>query len=118
MPKRKPYLTIYLSEDERQRIIGLADQAGLPVSRFVKRVCLAHEVRSVVDQQAVLALLQCKGDLGRLGGLFKMHLSEPSESPDWHTELRMLLRNIETSHRAMAKQFAELAQALLRGKKQ
>ena len=48
-PKKKPYLTVYLSEDERQRIIMLAGKVGLPVSSFMKKVCLAQEVRSTVD---------------------------------------------------------------------
>jgi len=114
MPKNKPYLTVYLSEDERQKIIGLAGKAGLPVSRFIKRVCLGQEVRSTVDQQAVLALLHSKGDLGRLGGLLKLHLAEARQAEPWHEDLRALLRQMEAKQRELAAGFDLVVQALLK----
>jgi hypothetical protein len=117
MTNKRRFIKTYLNEDEYQAITREARKTGLSNSKYVKRVCLPHEVRSVVDQRAVLALLQCKGDLGRLGGLLKMHLSEPGESQGWHVELRLLLRSIEASHKSMTKQFEELAQTLLQGKK-
>ena len=116
MPKKKPYLTVYLSEEERQRITGLAGKAGLPVSSFMKKVCLAQEVRSTVDHQAVLALLQSKGDLGRLGGLLKHHLIDQGHTGQWHEDLRSLLRRIEFSQRELVAQFDQVAKSLLRGK--
>ncbi|MDL2226426.1 hypothetical protein LJB86_02075 [Deltaproteobacteria bacterium OttesenSCG-928-M10] len=117
MAEKRRFIKTYLNEDEYQAITREARKTGLSNSKYVKRVCLPHEVRSVVDQRAVLALLQCKGDLGRLGGLLKMHLSEPGESQEWHVELRLLLRSIEASHKSMTRQFEELTQTLLQGKK-
>lgn len=118
MVNKRRFIKTYLSEDEYQAITREARKAGLSNSKYVKRVCLPHEVRSVVDQRAVLALLQCKGDLGRLGGLLKMHLSEPGENREWHYELRLLLKSIDAAHKTMSKQFEELSLTLLKGKKQ
>ena len=117
MPNRKPYLTVYLTVEEQAHIKRLAGQAGLSISRFVKAVCLAHEVRSIVDQQAVLALLQSKGDLGRLGGLLKQHLSDHGASEPWHEDLRGLLKRIEVAQREMLRDFRLVSANYLKGMK-
>ena len=117
MPKRKPYLTVYLTEEEQAQIKGLAGQAGLSTSRFVKAVCLGQEVKSIVDQQAVLTLLQSKGDLGRLGGLLKHHLSNTEVSEDWHEQLRGLLKRIEGAQRELLRDFRLVSASYLKGMK-
>ena len=117
MPKKKPYLTVYLSEDERQQITGLAGKASLPVSRFVKRVCLGQEVRSTVDQEAVLALLHSKADLGRLGGLIKLHLTEVGRTEQWYYDLRNLLRRVEAKQVELAAGFDQVVKSLLQRKR-
>lgn len=117
MPKKKPYLTVYLSEDEQAQVAGLASRAGLSISKFVKSVVLAHEVRSIVDQQAVLALLHSKADLGRLGGVLKHHLSETGGVEGWHDDLRRLLRQIEASQRELVRDFKAIINAYAKGRK-
>ena len=116
MPKKKPYLTVYLSEDERQQIIRLAAKASLPVSRFVKRVCLGQEVRSTVDQEAVLALLHSKADLGRLGGLLKLHLTDVERTEQWHQDLRNTLRRVEAKQAELTAGCDQLVKSLLQRK--
>ncbi len=103
MPKNKPYLTVYLSVDERKRITEKAAKAKLSVSAFARRVCLGQELNSLIDLEAVLLVKNSKADLGRLGGLLKKHLSETGGSEDWHQELRGLLRSIEYSQRKLTK---------------
>lgn len=111
MPK-KPYLTVYLSADEHERITEKAAKAGLSVSAFAKRVCLAHEVNSILDLEAVLLVKNSKADLGRLGGLLKQHLSETGGTEDWHQELRGLLRSLEYSQRKLAKECEGITKTL------
>jgi len=72
-PNRKAVKT-YLTPDEYGQVAAMADQAGLSISTFVKRVCLGQELRTKTDQQAVLALIKTNADPWRLGGLFKKHL--------------------------------------------
>jgi len=76
MSKCKPYLTVYVSPEEYAQVSAQAERASLSISAFVKAICLGHEIKSTVDQDAVLALAKINGDLGRLGGLLKMALSE------------------------------------------
>lgn len=118
MPKKRPYITAYLNEDEYAQVAGQAAQTGLSISAFVKRVCLAQEVRGTVDQRAALTLLQSKGDLGRLGGLLKQHLAVADRREIWHEDLRRLLRMIEAAQLNLTNDFKAVAKSLLQGKKE
>jgi hypothetical protein len=76
MPSRKAVLKVYLTEDEMNQIADHAGRAGLSLSTFCKRVCLGCEVKSLMDQKAMLELVRIGGNFGRLGGLLKLSLSE------------------------------------------
>lgn len=100
MPSRKRFVKAYLDDADYDRVAAMAGQAGLSISKFVARVCLAQEIKSTVDQKAVLALLKSNADLGRLGGVIKYHLSTTPESGySWRAELRATLKFIEASKR-------------------
>jgi len=115
MPTTKPHVKAYLSTEEYALVAAMASQAGLSISNFVRQVCLAQEVRSLVDKEAVLALLRTKADLGRLGGLLKMHLSETGGGEAWSEDLRLLLRTIEYSQRELVRDFRLVAEIYARG---
>lgn len=66
----------YMTSEEYEHVKKMAGNARLSVSAFVKMVCLGIEVKSVADQAAILELAKVGADLGRLGGLFKLALSE------------------------------------------
>ena len=107
MPSSKKRITTYVTDKEYQQVADSAAKARLSVSTFVKRVCLGHKVPSAVDHQAILALTKANADLGRLGGLFKMFLSE-GKAGQHADELRVTLRQIEESKDAVVKQFDNL----------
>jgi hypothetical protein len=66
----------YLTAEEYEKIQALAESYGTSVSCYVKNVCLSKKMKSTIDQKAVLDLLKVAGDLGRLGGLFKLGLNQ------------------------------------------
>jgi hypothetical protein len=76
MPSRKAVLKVYLTEEEMNQIADHAGRAGLSLSTFCKRVCLGYEIKSLVDQKAMLELVRIGGNFGRLGGLLKHFLGE------------------------------------------
>ena len=117
MPTKKPYIKAYLTVDEQAQVAAKAKQARLSISKFITAVCLAQEVRSTVDQQAVLALLHSKGDLGRLGGLLKHQLAETPHNKTWRGDLRALLRQVEACQKELAAGFDQVAQSLLKRKR-
>lgn len=92
MPSKKAVIKTYLTADEQAQMFASASKAGLSLSTFVKRVCLGHSVESVVDAEAVLAMLKVNADLGRLGGLFKAYLAEADRNT---FAVRKLLHDIE-----------------------
>ena len=52
-----------------------AAQCGLPVAAYLRTLGLQHQPKTVLDGDAVLELARINGDLGRLGGLLKMWLT-------------------------------------------
>lgn len=111
----KKTIKAYLTTDEHQRLTESAAKAGLSVSTFVKRVCLSHNVHSTVDHQAVLSLIRANADLGRLGGLFKMFLSE-GKAGQHAEELRATLRSIEAAKDQITKEYNTVIREFTRKK--
>jgi len=107
MPSKLKAVKTYLTQGEYDQVAASAVQAGVSVSTFIKRVCTGQAIRSTVDQQAVLALLKANADLGRLGGLFKMALSDGLGNAG---ELRPILREIEQSQKQVARQVGKVAE--------
>ncbi len=103
----------YLTPDEYREVARSATNAGLSVSTFVKRICLAQTVRSIVDHQAVLVLAKANADMGRLGGLFKMFLSE-GRAGQHADELRAVFRSIETTKDQLARDYEAVARGFSR----
>jgi len=102
MPSKKAVLKTYLTPDEYERIQESADRAGLSLSTFAKRVCLGQPVPSLEKQHTRRDLLRINVDLGRLGGLFKLCLSEKGASTQaLHQEVRRVLREIEARQREL-----------------
>ena len=82
----------YLTPEEYKALTALAGQARLSISKFVRAACLGVEIKSAVNQEAVLAMLKVNGDLGRLGGLLKMALGEKAIDRKPGNELLEALR--------------------------
>jgi hypothetical protein len=94
MPSRKQRITVYLEPEAYSWIQENANRAGISMSAFCKRVCTGSPVQSMEHRQAVKDILKASGDLGRLGGLFKLALSSVPEGADRMT-LQRLLREID-----------------------
>lgn len=73
--KRSKLITIRVSEMELELLKKQAQLHSLSVSNFLRKLGTNHIVNSTIDQQAIRELLNVAGDLGRLGGLFKLWLS-------------------------------------------
>ena len=90
MPSKKHVLKVYLSQQEFGEVQASAVRAGLSLSTFGKRVCLGYTVPSLEHQEARLELRRLKGDLGRLGGLFKQALANGADRQTVHKLLHEL----------------------------
>ena len=97
MPSKKQRITVYLEPEEYSRIQASAQRAGISLSTFCKRVCLGMGVPSMEHKQTVKDILKANADLGRLGGLLKLALSEGGDK----ITLPRLLREIEAGQNAL-----------------
>lgn len=97
MPTKKLTLWCYVDNEEHALISASAEQAGLSRSTYIKRICLGQPTPSLEKQKLRRELFKLNADLGRLGGLFKLCLSE-KDGPfvALHQEVRRMLREIET----------------------
>ena len=107
MPSKKLRLTVYLSPEEHAAITASASRAGISLSTFAKRVCTGMAVPSLEHRLAVKDMLKANADLARLGGLFKLALSENPEGND-RFMLQKLLRDIEASQRELKASIARV----------
>lgn len=114
VPKnRKDYqpIKVYCFPDERESIEQQAQSTGLSKSSYLLRVGMGYPIRSIVDHHQVEELVKINGDLGRLGGLLKLWLSNGKPAPgiDART-IREMLKKIDR----MQDQMLALMQRVLR----
>lgn len=74
-------IKVYCFPDERQTIEQQARSTGLSKSSYLLRVGMGYPIRSIVDHHQVEELVKINGDLGRLGGLLKLWLSNGKPAP-------------------------------------
>ena len=97
MPSKKLRITMYLAPEEYSQIAESAERAGISLSTFARRVCLGMEVPSMEHRQAVRDILKANVDLGRLGGLLKLALSEGGDP----FTLKRMLADIDNGQRGL-----------------
>lgn len=98
---RDKLLTIKVTTEEKVALIAQAKQANMSLSRYLRSLGLGYPLYSTVDLQAVIQLKNSAANLGRLGGLFKLWLSNTKE--EWDPRLgdrssfkvELLVREIE-----------------------
>jgi hypothetical protein len=109
--RRKQHLRVPVTADEKVEIERRASQAGLSVARYLREVGAAYEIRGVVDLEQVREMARINGDLGRLGGLLKMWLTDhPRAAVLGEERIREVLRAIERRQAALG----EVMQAVVR----
>jgi mobilization protein NikA len=100
--KRKHHLRVPVFPDEKQLIEEQAQRAGMSVARFLRDVGQGYRIGGVVDYEQVRELARINGDLGRLGGLLKLWLTNDERTAQFgEATLRALLSRIESTQDQM-----------------
>ena len=73
--RRDKKLRVPVLPIEEAEIKSKATNAGLPVAEYLRNLGLCYQVPSFIDNRKVDALLKINADLGRLGGLIKLWLT-------------------------------------------
>ncbi|MDD2660667.1 MAG: conjugal transfer transcriptional regulator TraJ [Methylococcales bacterium] len=103
-PTRKdsPPIKVYCLPEEKKLIEANARATGLSVSTFLLRIGMGYQVTGIVDYEQVRELSRINGDLGRLGGLLKLWLSNDQRTAKFgEGTIRELLSQIEDTQRLM-----------------
>ena len=90
------FIRARVTEYEYNQIKLKAQNMGIPLSAYIRNISMNYPVKSVADQNALNALLSTRADLGRVGGLLKMALTNKTPLGNRNTlEVEQLLHDIE-----------------------
>lgn len=90
-------IKVWVFDDEKKIIVSNANKYSLSTSAFLRKLGMNIEVNSVVDQKAILDLVKLNGDLGRLGGLLKLWLTNDERTQGFSKNtINELLNKIKT----------------------
>ena len=73
--KNGRHLRVPVLPEEEEAIKENARTAGLSIAAYLRNVGLGYQPKSVLDLNAIDELAKVNADLGRLGGLLKMWLT-------------------------------------------
>jgi hypothetical protein len=95
-------LRVPVLPEEEKVIKKMATSAGLPVAVFLRNVGMGYQVRGILDNKRVEELARINGDLGRLGGLLKLWLTDDPRTLQYgQSTIRALLSKIEDTQNNM-----------------
>ena len=69
-------IKVYCLPEEKAQIEANAKAAGMSLSSYLLAVGQGYKIQGVVDFEQVKELAKINGDLGRLGGLLKLWLTD------------------------------------------
>ncbi|WP_412058690.1 conjugal transfer transcriptional regulator TraJ [Bartonella sp. DGB2] len=102
MQKRWHHLRVPVFPEEKEKIENQAKQAGLSIARYLREVGQGYEIKGVIDYVQVRELARINGDLGRLGGLLKLWLTDDVRTAKFGKETVIaLLKRIEKTQEEM-----------------
>lgn len=81
--KSSSAIRVYCLPQERQLIASNAKAAGLSVAAYLRNVGMGYQIRGIIDHTEVERLAKINGDLGRLGGLLKLWLTNDARTAQY-----------------------------------
>lgn len=96
-------IKVYCLPSERNNIEENARRVGLSMSSFLLQIGQGYEATGIVDYEQVRELARINGDLGRLGGLLKLWLTDDFKAAQIGKPVIVaLLNRIEINQSEMA----------------
>ena len=103
-PTRKgsPPIKVYCLPEEHRQIETNANTAGLSLSTYLLKVGMGCQIHGIADHKQVEELARINGDLGRLGGLLKLWLTDDARTAQFgKATIRAVLSRIEATQDQM-----------------
>lgn len=89
-------IKVYCLPGEKAQLRALAAASRKSVSAYLLNVGLGYRVKGILDNRRVEELARINGDLGRLGGLLKLWLTNDARTEAFgEATIRALLSKIE-----------------------
>lgn len=109
--KGSPPIKVYCLPEERAEIEANAKRAGVSVARYLRDVGQGYQVKGIMDYQHVRELVRVNGDLGRLGGLLKLWLTDDARTAKFSAAtILALLGRIEANQDEMSRLMKSVVQ--------
>lgn len=109
--KGSPPIKVYCLPEERELIEANAKRAGISVARYLRDVGQGYQVKGVMDYHYVRELVRVNGDLGRLGGLLKLWLTDDPRTARFSDAMIFaLLARIEVTQDEMSQLMKSVVQ--------
>lgn len=85
-PTRPRRVRVYVTPEEKEVMAETAKTCGLSLSAYTRNLALGYRPASILDLEETRKLFEVKADLGRLGGLLKLWLTDDIRYRDEHGE--------------------------------
>ena len=100
--RRCHHLRVPVFPEEKDTIEQQAKAAGLSVARYLRDVGQGYRITGIMDYEKVRELARISGDLGRLGGLLKLWLTNDERAAQFGYEtIHAVLSKIERTQDEM-----------------
>ena|SRR3989338_9875220 len=103
-PTRKNgrHLRVPVLPNEEMQIKANAASVGLSIAEYLRRISLGYQLQSTFDKDHILQLAKINADVGRLGGLLKLWLTQDKRVAHFdHATVMTLLKKIRLLQEAM-----------------
>ena len=112
--QRTELIQVRVTSSERKELERISTLVAKPVSTYVRTIALGSEIKSKTDERLVLEVARLRGDLGRVGGLLKLWLTneerfdfESGKNPS-SSDVRRVLAQVEHLIGSIEKVVSEL----------
>jgi hypothetical protein len=100
--KESTPIVVRVTPDEKAAIEEFSRQTGRSMSAYLRMLGLGYQPKCLVDNDRVMELAKINGDLGRLGGLLKLWLTNDVRTAQFgESTLRAALARIEDTQDKM-----------------
>lgn len=97
-------IKVYCLPEERAEIEAMANASGHSASTYLRLVGMGYRIHGVIDAEQVREMVRVNGDLGRLGGLLKLWLTNDARVAGFTpATIHGLLSKIETMRDEMSR---------------
>lgn len=97
-------IKVYCLPEEKEQIEAQAKRAGISAARYLREVGQGYHISGVVDCEQVRELAWINGDLGRLGGLLKLWLTDDVRTAQFgQSTILAVLSKIEATQEEVGK---------------